>query len=104
MGAVGHRVDSGRIGALVRNPEGAAGRGIKRNAPRVHQIWVRYRSESGEVRDQIRLNVDGRIGGVGGHRVSLNGANLFNMTVSSMNAPARAQIFLQQQLRLGLND
>jgi len=54
-GAVGHRVESGRIGALVRDPEGAARR--KRNAPRVHQMRVGCLGQSGDVRDQIRLNI-----------------------------------------------
>jgi hypothetical protein len=58
-GAVGHRVESGHIGALVRDPEGAAP--PKRNAPRVHQIRVDpHGAESGDVRDQIRLNIDER--------------------------------------------
>ena len=69
IGAVGHRVESGRIGALVRDPEGAAAH--KRNAPRVHQMRVGCHGESGDVRDQIRLNIDGRIGGVGGRRVRM---------------------------------
>jgi DNA-binding CsgD family transcriptional regulator len=67
--AVGHRVESGRIVALVRDPEGAAGE--KRNAPRVHQMRVGCHGESGDVRDQIRLNIDGRIGDVGGRRVRM---------------------------------
>jgi len=62
-GATVHRVESGRIGALVRDPEGAAS--PKRNAPRVHQMRVGCLGQSLDVRDQIRLNIDGivRAGG-----------------------------------------
>src|SRR5262249_143766 len=41
-----HLVQSGCIGTLVRNPNGA--RGVVGNTPRVMQLWV---SEGGEPRD-----------------------------------------------------